>query len=200
LASSESIFLIVGLGNPGPKYANTRHNVGFEIVDRLQKRWGGLNFSSKFQGQFAQCERDGVKVLLLKPQTYMNLSGNSVQEVVHFFKLDPSKQILIINDDLDLPAQSLRLRLSGGSGGNNGLKSIIECLGGEGFARLRVGIGRSGAIPAEHYVLGKFTGAEKKEFEETIERACVGIETILKEGLQKAMNSVNIKKEVSNES
>lgn len=194
MATPIETFLIVGLGNPGPKYENTRHNIGFEIVDTLSKVWGVSTFSPKFQGLFAQVSRSGVKVLLLKPETYMNLSGRSVQEAVHFFKLDPSNQILVISDDLDLPPAQLRLRLTGGAGGHNGLKSIIECLGTEAFARLRVGIGRGEQVPTENYVLGKIPKAEQPAFKEAIIHAQEGIEAILKDGLSKAMNVINVKR------
>lgn len=194
MANPIETFLIIGLGNPGPKYDKTRHNIGFEIVDSLAKAWGAPSFSPKFQGLFCQTSRSGIKVLLLKPETFMNLSGRSVQEVVHFFKLDPASQILVINDDLDLPPAQLRLRLSGGTGGHNGLKSITECLGTEGFARLRVGIGRSDKIPTENYVLAKIPKSEQPLFEESTKHALEGIDSILKDGLAKAMNVINIKR------
>lgn len=194
MAQSLETFLIVGLGNPGPKYEKTRHNIGFEIVDHLGKKWGAPSFSPKFQGLFSQLAQGGLKVLLLKPETYMNLSGRSVQEALHFFKLNPSNQLLVINDDLDLPPAQLRLRLSGGAGGHNGLKSIIECLGTEDFARLRVGIGRNSQIPTENYVLGKIPKAELPAFSEAIVHAQEGIEAILKDGLTKAMNVINVKR------
>jgi len=194
VANPTETFLIVGLGNPGPKYDKTRHNIGFEIVDSLAKAWDSANFSPKFQGVFCQVSRGGVKALLLKPETYMNLSGRSVQEAIHFFKLDPATQLLVVNDDLDLPAAQLRLRLSGGAGGHNGLKSIIECLGTENFARLRVGIGRSDKIPTENYVLGKIPKSEEPLFSEAIQHSIQGIEAILKDGLAKAMNVINVKR------
>lgn len=194
MANQAEIFLIVGLGNPGPKYDKTRHNIGFEIVDSLAKAWDAPNFSPKFKGLFCQLSRSGIKVLLLKPETYMNLSGQSVQEAVHFYKINPSTQLLVINDDLDLPPAQLRLRLSGGTGGHNGLKSITECLGTEVFARLRVGIGRSDKIPTENYVLGKIPKTEQPAFEEAILHAREGIEAILKDGLSKAMNVINVKR------
>lgn len=194
MANQAETFLIIGLGNPGPKYDKTRHNIGFEIVDSLVKSWDAPNFSPKFKGLFCQFSRSGVKVLLLKPQTYMNLSGQSVQEAVHFYKINPSSQLLVINDDLDLPPAHLRLRLCGGTGGHNGLKSITECLGTESFARLRVGIGRSDKIPTENYVLGKIPTVEQPAFEEAILHAREGIEAILKDGLPKAMNVINVKR------
>lgn len=194
MANSIETFLIVGLGNPGPKYEKTRHNIGFEVVDALAKSWEAPHATPKFQGLFAQINRSGVKVLLLKPETYMNLSGRSIQEAIHFFKLDPSSQLLVINDDLDLPSAQLRLRLAGGAGGHNGLKSIIECLGTENFARLRVGIGRSEKIPTENYVLGKIPKAEQPAFDEAITQAQEGIESVLKDGLSKAMNVINVKR------
>ncbi len=199
MSNSIETFLIVGLGNPGPKYEKTRHNIGFELVDRLAKTWGAPAFLPKFQGLLAQVNRSGLKVILLKPETFMNLSGRSVQETLHFFKLDPSTQLLVINDDLDLPPAQLRLRLAGGAGGHNGLKSIIECLGTEGFARLRIGIGRSEQGPSENYVLGKIPKAEQQAFNEALIDAQEGIEAILKDGLSKAMNVIN-KKRGSHES
>jgi peptidyl-tRNA hydrolase, PTH1 family len=194
VAQNIETFLIVGLGNPGPKYEKTRHNVGFEILDSLAEKWEKTTFSPKFQGLFAQVARSGVKVLLLKPETYMNLSGRSVQEAIHFYKLNPSSQLLVVNDDLDLPPAQLRLRLAGGAGGHNGLKSIIECLGTENFARLRVGIGRSPQIPTESYVLGKIPKSEEPAFREATLHALEGIEAILKDGLAKAMNVINTKR------
>jgi len=194
VANPIETFLIVGLGNPGPKYDKTRHNIGFEILDTLAEKWQAPAFSPKFQGLFAQLSQSGLKVLLLKPETYMNLSGRSVQEAIHFFKLNPSSQLLVISDDLDLPVAQLRLRLSGGAGGHNGLKSIIECIGTENFARLRVGIGKSDKIPTENYVLGKIPKAEQAAFEDAIKHAAEGIEAILKDGLAKAMNVINVKR------
>ncbi|MFM8312872.1 MAG: aminoacyl-tRNA hydrolase [Deltaproteobacteria bacterium] len=194
MANPTETFLIVGLGNPGPKYEKTRHNIGFEIVDYLAKSWGDNSFSPKFQGLFCQINQSGIKVLLLKPETYMNLSGRSVREALQFFKLNPSSQLLVVNDDLDLPPAQLRLRLSGGTGGHNGLKSIVECLGTENFARLRVGIGRSEKVPTENYVLGKIPKSEQSAFDDAIQRSKEGIESILKDGLQKAMNVINVKR------
>jgi len=199
VANPTETFLIVGLGNPGPKYEKTRHNIGFQVLDTLVEKWKAPSFAPKFQGYFTEFSKSGLKILLLKPETFMNLSGRSVQEVLHFYKLDLSSQLLVINDDLDLPVAQLRLRLAGGPGGHNGLKSIIECLGSEAFARLRVGIGRSERVPSEKYVLGKIPKAEHKIFSEAIQFAQEGIEAILKDGLTKAMNVINIKRG-SNES
>lgn len=192
--STDSPFLIVGLGNPGPKYANTRHNVGFKVIEELERRWGGLAIQEKFKAHLAQTDREGRRVFLLKPQTYMNLSGEAVREALTFYKIPMATDLLVITDDLDLPPAALRLRMNGGSGGHNGISSIIENLGGEGFARLRIGIGRSATIPTESYVLGKIPKDEEALFSEALKLAADGVELILKDGWTKAMNTVNQKR------
>lgn len=187
-------FLIVGLGNPGDKYVSTRHNLGFAVVDALSDRWGAKSPQKKFQGIISESTHENGRVLLLKPQTYMNLSGESVREAAQFYKLEPASQMIVITDDLDLPAGQLRLRLHGGSGGHNGLKSITECLGTEKYARLRMGIGRSPEIPAESYVLMKIPKSEAALYEDAVIQAISGIEEILKVGLEKSMNFINQKR------
>lgn len=182
-------FLIVGLGNPGPKYRNTRHNIGFNVVDALARRWG-LSFIQKYKGEFAQ--QGGT--LLLKPQTFMNLSGESVQPAAHFYKVPPAS-ILVITDDIDLPEFTLRLRLKGGSGGHNGLKSINEHLGTDEYPRLRVGVGRSERLAPADHVLTEIAPSQRAEYETIIERAADGVEACLKDGLAKAMNVVNLRSE-----
>ena len=155
-------FLIVGLGNPGQKYENTRHNVGFAIVDQLNARWGGGTYAKKFKGALSNARYADRKIVLLKPQTYMNLSGEAAQPAAAFYKIDPAKDMLVISDDLDLPTGRLRMRSSGGSGGHNGLKSIVASLGTNQFPRLRVGIGRDERADSSSHVLGKIKGSEKK--------------------------------------
>lgn len=188
--------LIVGLGNPGPKYTNTRHNAGFDVVDELSRRWGLSAFQMKFKAELAESTSLGRKVFLLKPQTYMNLSGQSVAEVVNFYKI-PLDQVVLISDDVDLPAGDLRLRLQGGSGGHNGLKSVIESLGSEAFARVRVGVGRSPILSAADYVLQKIPATELASYRTTIVTAADSVECLIKEGMLKAMNAFNQKKEKS---
>lgn len=150
--------LIVGLGNPGSEYAGTRHNAGFDVVDRLSARFApGAAPRSRFGGLATDAEVGGEKCLLLKPMTFMNLSGRSVLEAVQFFKLEPSRDLLVIVDDLALPCGSIRLRPDGSSGGHNGLADIGLKLSSNYWARLRIGIDPPGRVPQADYVLGKFS-------------------------------------------
>jgi len=189
-----SRFLLVGLGNPGTKYENTRHNIGFQVIDELSNRWSAGAFQKKFRALSVESSRDSVKALLLKPQTYMNLSGESVQEAVSFFKIPVETHLLVISDDIDLPPGALRIRLSGGAGGHNGLKSIAECLGTENYARLRIGVGRSPTLPADVHVLAVIPKEERELYKNTVTQAADAVETILKDGLQRAMNTFNQRK------
>jgi PTH1 family peptidyl-tRNA hydrolase len=183
--------LIVGLGNPGRKYANNRHNVGFQCLDRLAEAWG-LSFSRrKHKALLAQGETAGLKVILAKPQTFMNLSGEAVERLARFYKVPP-KDILVIYDDLDLPVGKIRLRPEGGSGGHKGMKSIIEHLGTNGFCRLRVGIGRPPHGDPVDYVLGDFAPDERIAIDEARERAVSAVELWLAEGIVVAMNKYNL--------
>jgi len=147
--------LIVGLGNPGREFENTRHNIGFIIIDEIAKKLGVLNYQDKYKGLLAKTTYKGESVLLLKPQTYMNLSGDSIRKVVEFYKLD-LEDIFVIFDDLDLPVGKLRLREKGSSGGHNGLKSIEANLKTNEYKRLKFGIDKDKVIPTSDYVLGKF--------------------------------------------
>ena len=184
------IKLVVGLGNPGKEYAGTRHNIGFDVVDRLAvKRECSLRNRTKFSAEVG--EAGGVT--LCKPQTFMNRSGAAVAALANWLKLTP-KDVLVIVDDADLPSGQLRLRPSGGSGGHNGLRSIIEAIGSEEFARLRVGIGRTAPVGVDitGHVLGKFPASERKPI---IEDAVAAVESCLKEGLTAAMNEFNRRKQ-----
>lgn len=185
-------FLFVGLGNPGAKYSGTRHNLGFEALDSLASKHGAA-FSSKFQGQLAEIRLSGHKIYLLKPETFMNLSGRSVLEAVSFFKIPAESHLVVVSDDLDLPPGALRLREKGGPGGHNGLKSIIEVLGSELFPRIRMGIGRSAQIPADQYVLMKIPKAEAEIFQKAVTEAALALETVALEGFSAAMNRHNIR-------
>lgn len=198
MASQGIRFLVVGLGNPGPQYENTRHNIGFLVVDELAQRWKVESFQKKFKGLLAEASCGDLKGLLLKPQTYMNLSGDSVREVAQFYKVPPETHLVVITDDLDLPPGSIRVRPSGGSGGHNGLKSISEAFSSEGYPRVRVGIGRSQVIPTESYVLSAIPKNERELYLEAIKTAADAVEMFLKDGVQKAMNTFNKRK--SNES
>ncbi|MBC8249886.1 MAG: aminoacyl-tRNA hydrolase [Anaerolineales bacterium] len=183
--------LIVGLGNPGRKYAGNRHNIGFQCLDRLAEAWG-LSFSRrKHKALLAQGEIAGLKVILAKPQTFMNLSGDAVERLARFYKLPP-ENILVIYDDLDLPLGRVRLRPEGGSGGHKGMKSIVEHLGTNGFPRLRVGIGRPTHGDPVDYVLDDFAPDEQIAIEEAYERVVSTVELWLTEGIATAMNRYNL--------
>jgi peptidyl-tRNA hydrolase, PTH1 family len=187
--------LIVGLGNPGTKYAQTRHNVGFDLLDILAKRWQ-VNFSERKQFQGIYGEGFGshnAKIRLLKPQTFMNLSGQSVRATIDWFKLAP-ESVLVVYDDLDLPLGKIRLRLSGSAGGHNGMKSIISHLGTQNFPRVRIGIGKScGEKDTISHVLGKFSTTEVPIVSDVIYLVNDAIEMSLKQGMEKAMSLYNSK-------
>jgi len=168
--------------------------VGFLVIDELSRRWKVDSFQKKFKGFLAETTVSPSKVLLLKPQTYMNLSGDSVREVVQFYKLLPERHLVVLSDDLDLPTGSIRIRTSGGSGGHNGLKSISENLSTESFSRIRIGIGRSSQIPTENYVLMPIPKAESELYQKAITTAADAVEAFVKEGIQKAMNTYNKRK------
>ncbi len=189
--------LIVGLGNPGKEYEGTRHNIGFEIIDQIAQRWNITPIlHKKFQGWFAEASSvNQQKLRLLKPSTYMNLSGQSIRAVIDWYKLPPTT-VLIVYDDLDLPLGKIRLRLSGSAGGHNGMKSAISHLGTQDFPRLRIGIGsaRSPETPNKDtvsHVLGKFAVSETATITEVVQGAADAVEVSLKQGVEKAMNLYN---------
>jgi PTH1 family peptidyl-tRNA hydrolase len=188
----EQWHLIVGLGNPGADYAKTRHNAGFLLVEKLAGRWkSDWRNERKFQARVSRAERDGKKVLLAEPQTFMNLSGESVGALVQFYQL-PLEKILVVVDDADLPLGEIRLRPGGGSGGHHGLESVAQHLGAKTYARLRIGIGRQDAArQITGHVLGKFSAAENARLEKVLERAAGQLECWLSAGLQKAMSQFN---------
>ena len=185
-------WIVVGLGNPGPKYENTRHNVGFLVADRLAERAGAPIRKIKHKALTSTAVIGGQGVLLMKPTTYMNLSGEAVGDAARFYKI-PADHVLVISDDTDLPQGKLRLRKSGSAGGHNGLKSIIQHLGGDGFPRLKVGVGGK---PHPDYdmadwVLGQLKGEDKKVMDAAVDRAADAVECFLKFGIEKAMNQYN---------
>jgi len=182
--------LIVGLGNPGRKYARHRHNTGFLTVDRLARRHG-LSFArQKGKARIAEGRIAGQRAMLAKPQTYVNLSGESVAALVRFFKIPPDR-VLVVYDDLDLPLARLRLRPDGGSGGHKGLKSIVERLGTQAFPRLRIGIGRPARGDPTDYVLQDFTADEWMEVDPALDRAVEAVEHWLVHGIDATMNLFN---------
>jgi PTH1 family peptidyl-tRNA hydrolase len=185
--------LIVGLGNPGSKYEQTRHNIGFEVVDVLARYWQvSWQNNPRFQGMFTETRSPmGDKIFLLKPTTYMNHSGQAVRAVMDWYKLTP-ESILVIYDDLDLPVGRLRIRLSGSAGGHNGMKSIIAHLNSQKFPRLRVGISKSSPEKETiSHVLGRFTLTELPLIQEVLNLAVDAVELSLKQGIEKAMNLYN---------
>ena len=185
-------YLIVGLGNPGPKYAGTRHNIGFVVVDELARRHG-LSFSQKqANAEVARGRIAGTPVILAKPLTYMNESGRAVQALARYYKI-PANQVLVVYDDFALPLGTLRIREKGSAGGHNGVTSVIQHLGTQGFPRLRVGVDRP--VQVQHstvdWVLGRFTKEEQAVIQPTVPRAAEAIEGILHDGIERAMNQYN---------
>ena len=189
--------IIVGLGNPGERYDNTRHNAGFWVVDRLASAWGAPAFRTKFQGHLTQVDRPGhagtVRIGLLKPTTFMNLSGQSVQGAAAFFKEAP-RDIVVVHDELDLPLGRIALKLGGGSAGHNGLKSITQCLGSADYVRLRLGIGRPSPDfrgDIADFVLEGVPPLEKPAYESMLAKATEALEFLVDQGLDAAMNRTN---------
>jgi PTH1 family peptidyl-tRNA hydrolase len=184
-------FLIAGLGNPGKGYAANRHNVGFMVVSRLAEKLGEQFNRMESRALVAKALYQEQRLILAKPQTYMNGSGNAVRSLLRFYKISP-QQLLVVFDDVDLPLETLRIRAEGGSGGQKGMQSIIEQLGSEAFPRLRVGIGRPpGRMEAADYVLQDFSKSEKELLDLTLNRAVDAILTFVRDGLDKAMNLYN---------
>ncbi len=188
------MILLVGLGNPGPRYAATRHNIGFRVVDKFAERNRVLGFRSRFEAEFAQLDLAGERVYLLKPMTFMNCSGHSVRSALAFYKLEPA-DVLVVHDELDLELGDLRLKIGGGEAGHNGLRSISEQLGTNEYGRIRCGIGRApgGASTAADYVLDGFSLADQPLVESLIDRAVEAIRHVIERGTSSAMNVTNRK-------
>lgn len=183
--------MIVGLGNPGSEYENTRHNVGFIVVDELARRENVVSWQSKMSAEIGEYRAYGEKVLLVKPQTYMNLSGEAVGQIARFYKI-ASEDILVISDDMDLPLGKIRLKNRGSSGGHRGIESILSHLEDKNFVRVRVGIGRPPAgWTVNNYVLSKFYGEEAETWNEAKCRVADSVQAVLSDGLTKAMNTFN---------
>jgi PTH1 family peptidyl-tRNA hydrolase len=188
--------LVVGLGNPGPEYDGTRHNVGFDVVDRLARRWADPASSvakSRFSGLVVEAQIRDEKVLLLKPLTYMNLSGKAVAEAIRFYKLSAADDLLVVVDDTALPCGSIRLKPGGGAGGHNGLSDVSRLLGTDDWSRLRIGIDKPGQIPLKNYVLGRFTPEQTPLVESSLDEAADAAACWASEGLATAMNRFNRK-------
>ncbi len=182
--------IIVGLGNPGKEYKNTRHNVGYMVLEELASRYPLEKQESKFDAIIGQLRIKGEKVLLVKPLTFMNLSGQSVQPLVHWHKLE-LVDLMVVYDDMDLPLGTLRIRAGGGSGGHNGMKSIASRLATQEFARIRIGIGRPEEREAVDWVLGRFSAGEKEPAEQAIKYAADALEKWITAGIAEVMNAYN---------
>ena len=182
--------LVVDLGNPGSKYEGTRHNIGFDVVDRLAAGGSRAVFSRKFDGLVAETEIDFQRVLLLEPQTFMNLSGRSVGQALRFFKIDVA-DLLVICDDLNLPLGKLRIRGGGSDGGQKGLRDISAHICTEEYARLRIGIGERGEADATDFVLSRFRSAERPVIEDALILASQAVAVWVSRGLAAAMNKFN---------
>ena len=186
------MILVVGLGNPGPRYAATRHNAGAMVADRLAER-AGVVFREKFEGLFAQLELGAERAVLLKPLTYMNESGRSVRKAAEFFKIAP-KDVLVVHDELDLPWQSLRLKVGGGSAGHKGISSVTAHLGTPDTMRLRIGIGRPPPAfrgDGADFVLETFPLADRDDLRKVVERAADAVTLVAERGIADAMNVTN---------
>lgn len=182
--------LIVGLGNPGKEYERTRHNVGFMVVDALADAFHVSINTQKFKGEYVKFKYKNEDIILLKPLTYMNNSGESVIQVMNFFKIDVD-DLIVIYDDMDMPTGKLRLRQSGSAGGHNGMKSIIQHVGTQNFKRIRVGIDKHVLIPVVDYVLGRFSKEQQPLINEGIENAKKAVQTMIDKDFVAAMNTYN---------
>jgi PTH1 family peptidyl-tRNA hydrolase len=183
--------LVVGLGNPGTQYEGTRHNVGFDVLGELTLRWQAARPKNRFEANLVEASLGGEKVLLAAPQTYMNVSGRSVQQIVKFFQI-PVADILVVCDDLNLKPGQLRLRGSGSAGGQKGLLSILQVLGTEAVPRLRIGIGRPPEkMDAASFVLSKFRKDELPDIDQAVRKAADGVELWIRSGISAAMNAFN---------
>ena len=181
--------MIVGLGNPGQEYKDTRHNVGFMVIDELSRRWEACGWRSKFDAEIAEHRIAGEQILLVKPQTYMNLSGNAVGALARWHKVSP-EHITVIYDDMDLAVGRIRLRTKGSSGGHRGIESILSQLAADTFNRVRVGVGRPPAgWTVNNYVLSRFNDDEAPLIRAAIEHSAEAVECVLHYGWVKAMNS-----------
>lgn len=195
-SGDSSLWLIAGLGNPGPEYEANRHNVGFMVADLLAERWGpgARGFRAKFQSQLLEAKYRDFRVILQKPMEYMNVSGGPIQRAMAFYKIHPSR-LLVLHDEIDLPFGRLRVKEGGGHGGHNGLRSITQAIGAD-YLRIRVGVGRPDGATGDRervvgHVLSNFSKPEKTELPALLERAAEAVETVLSSGVTPAMNRFN---------
>lgn len=192
------MWLVVGLGNPGPKYAANRHNIGFMVVDEIARRARAESWKGKFGGELAACEVAGQRTMLLKPMEYMNESGRAVQRTSAFYQVTP-QEIVVLHDEIDLEMGRLMVKVAGGHAGHNGIRSIIEQLGSPDFVRVRCGVGRPAGQKGRvvGHVLGDFGKSEQEEAKIVVQEAADAVEEIVRRGPRMAMNKVNVKKQVA---
>lgn len=191
--------IVVGLGNPGRKYAGTRHNVGFEVVQMLAERNAGERWRNRFESETSEISLGGQRVLLVAPQLFMNLSGRSVRSVVDFFKI-PLADVLVVCDDLNLNCGQLRIRASGSAGGQKGIQNIIDQLGTQAFPRLRIGIGRpDGGVSTVNYVLQTFAKSERPIIDQAVDRADMAVVKWVTDGIEATMTQFNRSEEIAGE-
>lgn len=185
------MYIIAGLGNPTAKYEKTRHNVGFDAIDELARQMGVTVSNQKFKALYGAGRIGDEKVILLKPQTFMNLSGEAVRAAVDFYKIDPEKELIVLYDDITLDVGHIRIRAKGSAGGHNGMKSIIQHLGTDGFKRIRIGVGDKGNADLADYVLGKFPPKDRVKVDEAIDNAVAATSLIIVENIETAQNRFN---------
>lgn len=188
------MYIIAGLGNPGKKYDGTRHNVGFDVIDELAERHKISVLTLKHKSVIGKGMIGAEKVVLMKPLTYMNLSGESIRPVIEYYKASAQEELIVISDDISLEPGQLRVRKKGSAGGHNGLKNIISQLGSDVFKRVRIGVGeKPKGYDLADYVLGHFTSGERRDVEDAIKKAADAIELMIREGADAAMNRYNKK-------
>lgn len=193
------MILIAGLGNPGKEYDNTRHNMGFRVIDAIADKYGISVTEKKHKGLVGKGVIDGNKVVLVKPQTYMNCSGECLREVSDYYKIDPESEVIVIYDDITLDVGSIRVRPKGSAGGHNGMKSIIAHLGTEGFSRIRVGIGEKPArMDLADWVMGHFPENEKENLNEAMDKSIEAVLLLMEDRVDEAMNRFNRKVDRNN--
>ncbi len=191
-AGSKHMYIIVGLGNPGSKYEGTRHNMGFDVIDRLVETCRVPEGGTKFHSLYGMGTIEGQKILLMKPLTYMNLSGTAVSEAVNFYKIDPESELVVISDDIDLEPGHIRIRKKGSAGGQNGLKDIIQKIGTQNFTRVRVGTGaKPQGWDLADWVLSRFSKDDRAKVDDAICRAADAVAAIVTDGPDAAMNKYN---------
>ncbi|HJA65180.1 MAG TPA: aminoacyl-tRNA hydrolase [Candidatus Mediterraneibacter cottocaccae] len=189
------MFIIAGLGNPTKEYEGTRHNVGFEVIDRIAEKYNISVDTKKHRALLGKGIISGRKVILAKPQTYMNLSGESIRSLIDYYKADEEQELLVIYDDISLDVGQLRIRAKGSAGGHNGIKNIIACLGTQVFPRIKIGVGeKPRGYDLADYVLGHFSKAEQEKMEEGYREAVQAAEIIVSGELEAAMNEYNRRK------